>query len=310
MDAVLGYEYAPAGQLLVTDEDAADFLQSQFSNELRPFEAGRCAYGLWLDVKGKVIADGYVLCEGPERFRILSESSTSQTIVEKLERHVIADDVEIESLPACAAISLIGDGAGTVLTELGLELPAEGAFTRGEGVFVYLGRRSLEPSFELMFDSEAAAQALKSRLVECSVAFVGVGRMHRERIAAGIPSVPQEIGPADLPGEGGLTDDAVSFTKGCYLGQEVVARMHNLGRPQRGLFRLSGTGEAPICPTAVYNRESKKLGELRSAFCDENGWLGVAILKTRFAEVGETLNFDGKIAQIQSRFAATKAGAK
>ena len=58
MDAVLGYEYKPAGHLLVTDEDAADFLQSQFTNELCPFEAGRCVYGLWLNVKGKVIADG------------------------------------------------------------------------------------------------------------------------------------------------------------------------------------------------------------------------------------------------------------
>ena len=57
------YEYTPAAHFLVSDEDAADFLQSQFTNDLRPFEAGRSTYGLWLDVKGKVIADSVVLCE-------------------------------------------------------------------------------------------------------------------------------------------------------------------------------------------------------------------------------------------------------
>ena len=66
------YQYAPAAHFLVTDEDAADFLQSQFTNELRPFEEGQVSYGLWLDVKGKVIADSVVLCEGAEQFRVIS----------------------------------------------------------------------------------------------------------------------------------------------------------------------------------------------------------------------------------------------
>ena len=55
---IYGYDYKRAAHLWVTDEDAADFLQSQFANDLRPFAAGKCTYGLWLDVKGKVIADG------------------------------------------------------------------------------------------------------------------------------------------------------------------------------------------------------------------------------------------------------------
>lgn len=67
------YAFRPAADFLVTDEDAADFLQSQFTNDLRPFQPGQCTYGLWLDVKGKVIADSYVLCLGDEHFRVLSE---------------------------------------------------------------------------------------------------------------------------------------------------------------------------------------------------------------------------------------------
>lgn len=308
MEPVFGYEYEPSAHLLVTDEDAADFLQSQFSNELRPFEAGRCTYGLWLDVKGKVIADSAIYCEGDERFRIFSEFSPSAVIVQKLEQHIIADDVEIEALPTGAALALIGRDVATLLESLGFSEPEAGACVSVDGVILSHGRRSQEPSFELWSDSAALIDELKARLVELGVELITADRMQLIRIAAGVPSVPSEIGPGDLPGEGALVGDAVSLTKGCYLGQEVVSRMHNLGRPQRALFRISGAGSAPICPIALYNEESKKIGELRSACLTENGWQGVALLKTRYAEVGDSLNHDGGSATIDGLFAAIQKG--
>ena len=90
METVFGYEYTTRTHLLVSDEDAADFLQSQFTNDLRPFEAGHATYGLWLDVKGKVIADSTVLCEGDESFRLISETSDAAALV----------DLRLATLPA------------------------------------------------------------------------------------------------------------------------------------------------------------------------------------------------------------------
>ncbi len=310
MESVLGYKYEPAAHLLVTDEDAADFLQSQFSNELRPFHAGRCTYGLWLDVKGKVIADSVIFCEGDERFRILSEHSPSAVIRQKLEQHIIADDVEIEALPTGAALALVGRDAGALLESLGFSEPELGVFETVTGVSVSRGRRSLEPSFELWSESAATIAELKVRLVDLGVEFISADRIKLIRIAAGVPSVPSEIGPGDLPGEGALVEDAVSLTKGCYLGQEVVSRMHNLGRPQRALFRICGSEGAPLCPTALYNKESKKIGELRSVFSTENGWQGVALLKIRYAAVGECLNHDAGSAKIEGHFTVVKEGAE
>ena len=310
MKSVFGYEYEPAAHLLVTDEDAADFLQSQFSNELRPFKVGQCTYGLWLDVKGKVIADSVVLCEGEERFRILSEGSATAVIAQKLEQHIIADDVEIEVLPTGASIALVGEGAEAALEALGISLPEDGACTDVEGGKLFRGRRSLEPCFELWSGSAAVIADLKARLVASGVTFVAEGQMQPARIAAGIPSVPDEIGPGDMPGEGALVGRGVSLTKGCYLGQEVVARMHNVGRPQRALFRISGAETAPACPIALYNKESKKIGELRSAFSTEKGWQGVALLKTRHAVVGESLNYDGGVVEIEALFSMLQEDAK
>jgi len=313
MDLVFGYEYTPAAHLLVTDEDAADFLQSQFSNDLRPFEPGRCTYGLWLDVKGKVVADGHVLCEGVDRFHILSEGSSGAVIAGQLARHIIADDVRIEVLPPVPAFSLIGEGAAAELEALGVEVPGEQAFVRSGGALVYRGRRSPHPAFELVFETEDAATRFRKELALCFVEMVFKKRIQEERMAAGIPLVPEEIGPRDMPGEGGLEQDAVSFNKGCFLGQEVVARMHHVGRPQRGLYFLRGIGELPECPLPLYHRntgESKNVGELRSVLPGAEGWQGVALLKVRHVSVGDVLDYAGGSASVERCFNDTVEAGK
>lgn len=286
MNTVFGYEYTTNTHILVTDEDAADFLQSQFTNELRPFEAGQCTYGLWLDVKGKVLADSYVFCEGDEQFRLLSETSDAAVLSGKLEKHIIADDVMIETVAPLTGFALFGIGAVDILSELNLAIPAQGRFELSAECVAFNGRRSNKECFEILCLNALAADRVRSVLSQLPIQMVSPSRLSLERIQAGYPLVPTEIGPNDMPGEGGLDVDAISFTKGCYLGQEVVARMHNVGRPQRTLFEVFGEGGCPDCPHAIYNTEMKQVGELRTAIKVENGWLGVALLKHRFAGVG------------------------
>ena len=307
MITVYGHEYQPAAHLLATDEDAADFLQSQFSNDLQPFKSGSCVYGLWLDVKGKVIADSFVLCEGRTQFRILSEHSSTAVIADKLERHIIADDVMIDRLPEGSAIAIVGSEAATVLQSLKIQLPEEGTFICTDGVYIYRGRRSLEPGFELWSYSAEKISDLRERLVKLGVEFVSKQRFELMRLEAGIPIVPKEIGPSDLPGEGSLVNNGASLTKGCYLGQEVIARMHNLGRPQRALFLMFGHGVVPDCPVALHSNNLKQIGELRSAFPSADGWRGVAMLKKRYAEVGKSLTYASGNAEIVELFVSDRA---
>jgi len=280
------YEYRPAAHFLVSDEDAADFLQSQFSNDLRPFGAGRCTYGLWLDVKGKVIADSVVLCEGEESFRVISRRCPGERITAHLERHIIADDVLVEPREPGVAFELSAGG----VEALGLELPSPGSVARVDGGVLFAARGA---HYSMHVDSGAGADAIRGKLSAAGFAAMTEAEHGLARIAAGIPLVPDEIGEGDLPGEGELERDAVSFTKGCYLGQEVVARMHNIGKPQRRLFVVQGKAAPPELPRPLKNADEKAVGELRSVYPDGGeAWAGVAILKTRFADLGSKL-FDG-----------------
>lgn len=285
------YAYRPAAHCHVTDEDAADFLQSQFTNDLRPFKAGRSTYGLWLDVKGKVIADSVVLCEGEESFRVISERCSGDAITAHLERHIVADDVAIEPCEPGYAFELSAAG----VQALGLELPEAGQFLRVDEGVLFAVRNGL---YNSLVNSEAAADALRKKLSAAGFTAMSEAARGLSRIAAGVPLVPDEIGAADLPGEGELEHDAISFTKGCYLGQEVVARMHNIGKPQRRLFVVQGGGALPGLPCPLKNADGKHVGELRTAYPEGEAWTGVAILKIRFADAGATLLADANEAHV------------
>jgi folate-binding protein YgfZ len=101
--------------------------------------------------------------------------------------------------------------------------------------------------------------------------------LEAERIASALPAVPVDIGPSDLPNEGGLDVDAISYTKGCYLGQEVMARLKNLGQVRRRLMVVAGRGEAPAPHTPLRQGE-KQVGETRSSARVGDGFVAMAMV--------------------------------
>jgi hypothetical protein len=100
--------------------------------------------------------------------------------------------------------------------------------------------------------------------------------------------VPADIGPADLPNEGGLDAQAISYSKGCYLGQEVMARVRATGRVRRTLVRVRGSGLLPALPAGLW-RGDRREGELRSAAALGDGFVGLALLSVGAACAGGAL---------------------
>lgn len=273
--------YHPMGWLRCSGDDTASFLQGQFTNELRGLVPRQSAYGLWLDQKGKVLADSFILRGDLENeFWVGSVFSPAATIRERLEAYVIADDVVIEDLTAVwTGFTLIGDGARKWLEE------------RHRQGFWFPGRRTRSENMEWVLPRTHAAEA-KSLLLAAGAREVSTREIESQRIAAGIPAVPQDIGPGELPQEGGLDEDAISFTKGCYLGQEVMARLKSMGRVRRRLMRVNGYGNHPAVLPAPLFLGARHVGELRSAVPDASGgFAGLALLSLIHVTAESTLAF-------------------
>jgi tRNA-modifying protein YgfZ len=276
--------YRHAALIRVTGEDAAGFLQGQFTNELRQ-ETGSATYGLWLNQKGRVLADSHALRLAQNEFLVTSACSTAAVIRQRLEDYIIADDVVLhDETDTAHGFTLWGEGSEAFVGELMGAAPAIGKFVGCDGVLAFRGRWLPGESW-VFLGSEARLAELKARLAGRVGVEVDRDEMNLSRILAGIPGIPQDIGPGDLPNEGGLDESAISYTKGCYLGQEVMARLKNLGQVRRRLHVVCGPGAAPAVLASLYQGE-KKVGEIRSAAARGGEFAALAMLSL--------VNFDPK----------------
>ncbi|HEY1794069.1 MAG TPA: folate-binding protein [Opitutaceae bacterium] len=263
-------DYRPAAVVHVGGEDAHAFLQSQFSNDLGRSRLEKPVYGLWLDRKGRVLADSTVLPD-PDgvSYWLASVACPAAVILGHLNAHIVADDVALSDETAgWAGICLMGSGAAAA----GPQLPP------GLG---FAGRRGAE-SWEWLVRADRLAEASSA---VSGAALLTAAEAERARIAAAVPAVPADIGPSDLPAEGGLDVDAVSYSKGCYTGQEVMARIRALGRVRRRLIRVASGSPAPRLPAPLWGG-GKRLGEVRSAVSAGGGFEGLALVPVSAAAPG------------------------
>ncbi len=300
------YLTRPAAVLRATGPDAFAFLQSQFSNDLEvPGVEQPVTYGLWLDHKGKIQADSFVIQKAKEDFLLMSYDCPAAILKGHLEAHLIADEVELRD--ETAAFGLLHTWPeivqavfpkfrrGTSLTEQAKVPDAPKATFADFQAHMesladpatcdfWMGRR---PQGQLAWDYLAAPAELAKlihELTESGAEAAGTDHLHTARILAGIPSVPQDAGPGDLPQEAGLARDGVSFDKGCFLGQEVMSRLHTQGHVNRGLWHVGWdvktTRPADESPVPLYIG-ADTVGELRSRVITEEGGVGLAMLKKR-----------------------------
>lgn len=271
---------APAAVTLlrVRGEDAFSYLQSQVSADLRSEHGQRARYTLWLDAKGYVLADSFILQEAPESFLLFSYTTAEADLRRIVETNIIADDVEIESIgegyrhwalwadaalptetlaqgqqadsappPAVEAAAFASALCTDDFKQVGAAgraaaiwlAPACESLPAGQPALLFGGRNAAAANFDLLLPATAPEPAWLD-------AFCQVPWAQREsrRIADGIPAVPADSGERDMPQESGdLIRIAVSTSKGCYLGQEVIAHWHATQQVRSGLFRIRAGAE-------------------------------------------------------------------
>jgi tRNA-modifying protein YgfZ len=234
--------FRPRSFVAVSGPGAEEYLDRMVSNDVSALGPGESCQALLLTPKARVIAPMVVLRRAHEDFLLLTEPGLGERVRAELLRSRFAAKAEIESETHTSHVVFGGEGIAT--EDYG------------------------EPAVEVL-DAELEPT-------------VSADELELLRIQAGTPAWGKEIDDRVLPAEAGLTDRAVSFTKGCYPGQEPIARLHYRGHANRGL-RVLTLAELPT-PEAELSYEGKSVGRITSAAATGEGAIALAYVRREVPE--------------------------
>jgi len=272
------------GKLLVKGPDAADYLQGQITNDVESLNPGDGQYAALLDRKGHMQADMRVLRPASEEYWVDTEPEALEAARRHLETYKIGRNVEIVDVTATRAIhSLLGPRSVAVTGGPALpEHSCERLAVHGVECLAVGTRGGLDLIVEA-----AESERLQEALVGAGAVAVDPRAADILRIEAGTPRFGAEMTTATMPAEAGIVEEAVSFTKGCYVGQEPVARLHYKGRPNRLLRGLAASG--PVEAGDTLRMGEREVGQIGSAcISPHHGAIALAIVR-REAEPGAEL---------------------
>ena len=268
--------------LAVTGEDAAPFLHALLTGDVRSLAPGSGRLAGLLDRKGHLQAALLVHRAGEDLLLVVPQPAAG-SVAETLMSHRIMDRVEVEERTDLAVASLSGSGVPLLLSGWGVATDGEG-WRPGDGATidgVRLVRTRLTGEIDLFAIGEpGAVRRLFARLAG-SVRRISQDEIERLRIEAGLAGQGHEIDGRRLPQEIDL-HDLVSLDKGCYLGQETMARLTHRGQARKGLAGwILGEGEPPRPPCPVY-LAGEEVGDLTSVSpgSPATGLPALGILKT------------------------------
>ena len=284
------------GKLALTGADAKEFLHGQVTNDVEGLVPGSGCYAAWLTHKGKMLGDLRILDAG-EELLLDTERATLQELFNMIRRFKIGREVELHKRTVeTGLLSLIGPDARRLA---GAEdLPAtEHAHREATVAGIPVRAVVTDLGVDLMCAGDRTAE-LHAALVAAGAAPCAEESAEIVRVESGRPRYGAELDDNVIPQEAALNDRAVSFTKGCYVGQETVARLFYKGKPNRHLRGLRLSAPAPA--GTVLRLGEREVGRLGSSVVSPaRGPIALAIVR-REAAVGDTVGVgdDGVTAEV------------
>ncbi len=301
------------GTLVITGEEAVPWLQGLVTSDLLDLQEPGA--GLWTtatDVNGRIVADLRVL-HVPEMLVVDVEPGVLQeTLYAHLDQQIIMEDVELSDRSASTGrIGVFGADASEIIEEAGTWEASIGGLAAFDGTWGRMDGRDVivqhirwvgEPGFQLTIDREAAADVWRAleRAGGERIQPAGATAVETARIEAGVPRYGEELDDDVIPLEAGLRDQ-ISFEKGCYTGQEVIARLDTLGEPAKKLRTLVFDGGAAPRIGASVEREGREVGDVASSVWSPlmETPIALAFVKRGAYQLGETVEVEGREAEVR-----------
>lgn len=290
--------------ITVTGKDRVRWLHNMVTNNVRDLAVNRGNYDFVLNAQGRILGDMFIYNRG-ESFVLETDIAQVETLVNAMKRFIIMDKVELTPVGSNQiALGVCGPQAEKVLTTAGLDAsgmsPLEVRELNADGITVTLvaGDANRPGWFELWLDPAKAADVWP-RLVNGGGQPVGAEALEIWRVLRGIPSYGQDIRSSDLPQETCQTE-ALNFTKGCYIGQEIVERIRSRGHVHRTFTGFEFPGAAPALEKGEPDRRA--LAEVTSVArvptpAGERK-LGLGYVRHEALEAGPEVDLNGVAARI------------
>ena len=296
----LGYR----AKLFVSGNDRVRWLNGMVTNNIRDLAPGHGNYNFLLNAQGHVLADMYIYNAG-DFFIVDTGFEQEERVLQLFEKYIIMDEVVVHDAKGeLSAIGVAGPQAAEVLKKLGLIVPPETLAIcdqqwQGEDVST-IRMDARTGVFEIWLSPAQAPASWKSALAAGAVP-AGYEAQELARVAAGIPRFGVDIREKDLPQET-AQDRALNFNKGCYLGQEIVERIHARGAVHRSLtgFEIE---QGTVAPGAKVTAAGKEVGQLTSVAQLPNGsrrTLALGYLRREAAKPGTEVEIEGAKAKVST----------
>ena len=266
------------GRVVVSGADRASFLQGLLTNDVVALKAGQGCYAAYLTAQGRMIADLDVYELGDVILLVLP-GDVKGAVIAKLDQVIFSEDVQLGDVTdTFAQMAVIGpEAASLVARVLGVAVETLGAMAEhgnlrsswpasGSSVIVTRAAGTGEPGFDLFVESARGGE-LRRALIEAGAAEVDADTAEAIRIEAGMPLFHRDMDEETIPLEAGIESRAISFSKGCYVGQEVIIRVlhRGHGRVARRLVGLRLQSDVVPPAGARIRAGDREIGEVTSS---------------------------------------------
>jgi tRNA-modifying protein YgfZ len=291
-ESVALVDRSESGKLALTGPDAKSFLNGQLTNDIEALEPGQGCYAALLTHKGKMLADLRVIDTRSELL-LLCERPALQALFDALRRFKVGFDCELHKRTLeRGLLSLIGPRAAALTGQVdGTEHANEPGLLGGAEVLLI----RTDVGVDVLCESHDT-ERVRDNLVHAGAVAIDEATAEVLRVERGRPRYGIDPDDSVIPQEAGLNERAVSFTKGCYVGQETVARLHYRGKPNRHLRGLR-LGEE-VQPGTGLRLGERDVGTITSVAASPRlGALALALVR-REAQPGDVLDAGGVSAQV------------
>jgi folate-binding protein YgfZ len=300
------------GRIVVNGRDRASYLQGLLTNDLQALKTGEGCYAAYLTAQGRMIADLWVYELGDVIMLSLAGESTS-TVMARLDQFIFSEDVQLGDVSeAFGQVAVVGPDAARVVEALFDEPPAASLSTLPEhgNLRGRIGQQPAivtrvtdtgEPGFDVYVERGQLGWLI-DRLMTGGVLKADDEAAEALRIEAGVPVFHRDMDEDTIPLEAGIESRAISMTKGCYVGQEIIVRVlhRGHGRVARKLVGLALDGEVIPSRGAAVMSADRAVGEVTSAV--RSPALGqpvaLAYVQRDYVAPGAVLSVDGAVATV------------